>query len=81
MPPPQKIEVPPGVTPNSHMKVTMRNVVKWEAEGRGRYEIANEATDFVPNGDVDAYVADARVRWQEVLVTNVNAAVPPVYKP
>lgn len=75
-------KLPDGVTVQTHKRVTMRNVASGPsaADGRGRYIVTEEAIDYVPKDDVDAYVEDARTRWQEVFATNVNAAAPPVYR-
>lgn len=74
-----KTQVPPGVTARTHKRVTMRNVLE-NVRGQ-RYVVTHEAIDFVPVADVDRYEADARTRWEEVVVTAPNAAAPPVRRP
>ena len=74
-----KTPVPPGVTARTHRRVTMRNVLE-NVRGQ-RYVVTHEAVDFVPVADVGRYEADARTRWEEVVVTNPNAAAPPVSRP
>lgn len=47
-------------------RVTMRNVVA-QADGQ---EGTLEAVDYVPTEILDAYVSDARTRWQSVEVSD-----------
>jgi hypothetical protein len=51
-------------------RVVMKNVIPagFNDKGKPVFHI-HEATDDVPVDDLDAYVADARTRWQSVKVT------------
>jgi hypothetical protein len=54
------------LVPNDRLKVTMVSV---SINDDGTV-LRHEATDYVAPEDVDAYVADARTRWQSVRISD-----------
>ena len=52
--------------PDPKYRVTMRSV-QLSADG---VTLTHEAVDHVPQSILDAYVADARARWQSVVVSD-----------
>jgi hypothetical protein len=60
-------------------RVTMRNAIgKFDAEGKPYTEV-HEATDYVNPEFLDAYVADAKLRWAYVEVSDEPDAGPGGY--
>jgi hypothetical protein len=61
-------------------KVTMRNFITTvDEEGQPQIH-THEASDYVPPDILDAYVADARTRWQSVTVSEEPDAGPGGYE-
>lgn len=61
-------------------KVTMRNFVTTVDEDGVPQVHTHEAADYVPPDILDAYVADARTRWQAVTVSEQPDAGPGGYE-
>jgi len=61
-------------------RVTMRNFVTTVGEDGVPQVHVHEAIDYVPPDILDAYVADARTRWQAVSVSEEPDAGPGGYE-
>jgi hypothetical protein len=74
---------PDSYTPTGEVdkrKVTMRSIIPagFDTKGKPRVHV-HEAVDYVRPDILDAYVADARTRWQDVTVSDKPDAGPAGY--
>jgi hypothetical protein len=54
-------------------RITKRKVTMTTAFRRGGQTVVHEATDYVREDFLDAYVEEARTRWQDVVVGDYDA--------